>query len=528
MLLGALVSVLAAGLVGFAIVRFEYALILVLLILGVCLFLLISPIRGSVSSKKTHRRNTSGSFLVISLGLLLLLNLLAFTKGQFLQQALATAVVLLAIYPTWRYLKDRERNVPIFPFVALAFGLHYGVVFLLPIEVDPVFGNVSEESITKALILSTLGLSTLLLTFYIWRLNFLAPLIPRIPDAWAEKGAPAFGVLLGIIGLLTNASRHLLILPISPDIPESVFNFGIFVGYAGISVLFLLLLRGRLSVEYKVFLWLIILLNVPFLLGFGGAAGAFLFGSILFFLYVAETRKIPWAALGVGVAVVSLLVATRAEIRSTIDTAPSRLGRVQTSIAHLQLAASVLTEQNLQRLGERFQGVGQRVDFLTRFAYVVELTPSDIPYWQGETYKNLLWKFIPRIVYPSKPEDVVAQEFPLRYRLFGGGVPDKTVPLPLLLELYANFGPLFVVVGMFLLGLVIRVLYHVTNYTGVRGWALICAVVIGASLFDLGANFSILFGGLFLKLLALALVGVFVRVPRIRTLPQAGRVRTSQ
>lgn len=44
-----------------------------------------------------------------------------------------------------------------------------------------------------------------------------------------------------------------------------------------------------------------------------------------------------------------------------------------------------------------------RLDHFTEFAYVVYTTPNKIPYLHGETYKTLLYTFIPRMLWHNKP-----------------------------------------------------------------------------------------------------------------------------
>ena len=49
---------------------------------------------------------------------------------------------------------------------------------------------------------------------------------------------------------------------------------------------------------------------------------------------------------------------------------------------------------------------------------LVEKTPSSINYLKGETYKNLLSKFIPRLIWAEKPSDTIANYIGRKYQRF--------------------------------------------------------------------------------------------------------------
>jgi hypothetical protein len=90
------------------------------------------------------------------------------------------------------------------------------------------------------------------------------------------------------------------------------------------------------------------------------------------------------------------------------------------------------------------------------FAEVVRLTPDYVPYWKGETYWPIVWKLVPRIIYPDKPMEVSGQLFGHRYGFLS---PDDFVTsynLPQLVEFYANFGWAGVLGGMLVLGVFYR------------------------------------------------------------------------
>ncbi len=66
------------------------------------------------------------------------------------------------------------------------------------------------------------------------------------------------------------------------------------------------------------------------------------------------------------------------------------------------------------------QTVGERSATADLLADVIQRTPSDVPYWRGETYVSLVGAFVPRILWPDKPEKNIGQRFGHRYELHLG------------------------------------------------------------------------------------------------------------
>jgi hypothetical protein len=97
------------------------------------------------------------------------------------------------------------------------------------------------------------------------------------------------------------------------------------------------------------------------------------------------------------------------------------------------------------------QGKDKKVDddktFFWRLTYplsatslVKEKTPSKVPYWNGESYTNLLYKFIPRIIWKDKPSEEMGQLFGHRYEILNTWNFTTSMNTPIIAEAYMNFG----------------------------------------------------------------------------------------
>ena len=169
-----------------------------------------------------------------------------------------------------------------------------------------------------------------------------------------------------------------------------------------------------------------------------------------------------------------------------------------------------------------------RVSHVMTFAEVVRLTPDYVPFWGGETYWPLVWKLVPRALFPDKPLEITGQEFGHRYGFLS---PDDWVTsynLPQLVEFYANFGPAGVVVGMFLLGVLYRFVQSIFAHPRMGFGATVAWLYLAVKLLLIESALSMVVGGVVQALVFLWAVHVGLKIaetpgPRARPL---GRVAT--
>ena len=98
-----------------------------------------------------------------------------------------------------------------------------------------------------------------------------------------------------------------------------------------------------------------------------------------------------------------------------------------------------------------------RLDRLLPLAWLTQHTPDPIPFLHGETYIPLLFKLVPRAIFKDKPTDMTNMGQRYDFVPFGNQV--NAFKVHQLGELYANFGGLGSLLGMFVLGALYYVLY---------------------------------------------------------------------
>ncbi len=242
------------------------------------------------------------------------------------------------------------------------------------------------------------------------------------------------GIVLGIWqGIKSKNSRKILFwLALSPILPFITVSFGGFLGFGIASVIVILVfLFSRIRLQW----WYVPIIAV-----------ILYFGMSLYITYVdgrGEIREVVWG---------------NEEYSERLNVLNSEFSewqwfdwRNQEHLAHID-----------GRLNQNFLTGAARVNLDNRF----------IPYAEGETIRNALVAFIPRIIWPDKPIVAGGSEIVTRYTLmdFAFGT---TVSAGQAMEFYINYGLTGVVIGFALIGFVFawldsRSAYHLDSNNLVR------------------------------------------------------------
>jgi hypothetical protein len=143
-----------------------------------------------------------------------------------------------------------------------------------------------------------------------------------------------------------------------------------------------------------------------------------------------------------------------------------------------------------------FVNVVDRVGYINFFSKVVEDTPARVPYWGGQTYLPLLTKFIPRFIWPNKPEETIANEFGRRYGYLGRKDLNTALNLPWLIEAYANFGDFGMFIIMPLIGIFLAFLDQKFNRHDINFLEFLIGATVLFRLTLQESNFSLMVGGI--------------------------------
>jgi hypothetical protein len=177
------------------------------------------------------------------------------------------------------------------------------------------------------------------------------------------------------------------------------------------------------------------------------------------------------------------------------------------------LVGKVQAEGPLATVQDGWSIVAGRSANLDLLADVVRQTGSTVPFWGGETYLSLVGFAVPRFIWPSKPTKTLGQDFGHRYGYLDSWDTWTSINLPFLVEFYANFGEIGVLIGMMIVGLLYRLLDNDLNRAGQPLQVTICGLVLLVPLLNIESDFSLVFGGLFMN--GIALWGLLVALSQL-------------
>jgi hypothetical protein len=459
-------------------------------------------------------------FAVLYAVLIAFLNFLAVVRNAYdLATLFASLTLIVAMYPMYRWLKDRRDTepLPFFPIISLIYALYYGFSRFVPYDVYYRLSGVQEQYITEASLLSFLSVAILVGSYHLWPARIRIKEIQPLSMYWSEQRARVMALALAPIGIGATVP----ILAGYEGAAQQLVYFASYLSFVAIAILFYLQIHKKLSIGYLTLLWgglipLTILIN----LSSGFVTPAIRLIVLLLMLYFAAKRAIPWRIVVVAIAIAFILVpalALKHEYRLTYGVGGEELGitsledAVHGGVLFVETVGGSFVQQGLQVYEPAASIIINRVDAIQLFAYVLERTPETAPFLNGETYSDAPWKFVPRFIYPNKPDPSWGQFFGHRYGLLDPQDYDTSVNLSLMIEMYINFGIPGLLVGMFLLGQLYRFLSYLLNHTGAGEWITISGAVIFANLTNIESNFLLSFGGIVQWIVLLYLLGFLVR-----------------
>jgi len=421
-------------------------------------------------------------------------NLYAPADPDFTVRVFASLIVATVAVPVWLWKVGLDRTFPLMPFLCTLYALMYGVpVFLLHRYSAGEFNSapIGPQYIAQAVEYAWLGMLLILAGYYGPLHSLFAPIMPRFNLRWRDiRSVRTAAILFSIIGVVVAI--------IGVRVPVSFAQlWGYFANLSlvGIAILFILQLIGRLDRRAMLLLWIVII-PAPSLAavargGVGGAAG---FGLLLIVVYAAVTHRIPWTLLAAGTLAGLIVRSVETPYRLATWSGPlSDVSEVE-KLEYFGELAYRATIGGAVRPDALIEAGGARLAVFPLFAEVIRDTPSHVPYWGGATYYPILFKLIPRFLYPEKPEEVTGQTFGHRYGLIDASNLGTSVNFPQTVEMYANFGLRGVLIGMFIVGLFFRLIAAMFVHPGMGMGGVVAMSVLAGLTWDIESSASMVLG----------------------------------
>ena len=466
--------------------------------------------------------------LVVGLSLLYWSRPAELSKEQTL---LGLTIIGLGCIPSLIYLLEVRR--PPLPFLPLV-GLYYTFSFGLPLFTGHlqeqqlnISYRVEEASITSLWL--TIGGMVSMFSLYLAGERIVWRGTRHVQIPWDGGSFKLRCFLWGCLVLHWS----FYVLPVLNSIP-SLGQFAGPVGFLGWGLILVLWLAKRLSMIEK---YLLVPAGLVFELLFLTTTGM-LSSTIVFGLFLALVAFRYRPRLAVILAVLSLgflivLSPVKLEFRQLTwlggdQSSPSTVERARLLA---QLAENYYFPAQYGSPSEdhinMFGGLANRLSMINFLSRVVSMTPSSIPYWEGYTYRSLFTKFIPRFLWPDKPEELTGNQFGQRYGFLDPGDNTTSMNLPWIVELYANFGTWGILLGMGMFGLLLAFLNQLFNRPQMNPVEFVYGTSLVFVLFYQESSFALMIGSVFLLsialyvLLKLAYGGVVSPSKRTRRKPSA-------
>jgi hypothetical protein len=446
-------------------------------------------------------------FFLITISCLTLALYAAFIKDYEtitqLQASYATLIVMLGVLPSVVSLISRRESglLPLMPL----HGLFYALIFVLPVFSSKLdWSRVASHVITDTLILIILGLMCLYTGYYCSRslysssqrpIQFLSnvTLKRRIWIAW----------------ILFGMNMLLLFVPALRALP-SVGQLSAPLGYLSTGILFLLALENVASKKHLMLLTAAIASTFVFNLLSGSLAKAVFLLVFLGLIYWGKKRSLPWGFIFICCFIAILLQPIKQRYRAYTQDVAVISPQSYVYRAKLFYRATYDHYFNVD-YSNSSDGIDKTVidrigHSITAFADVINMTPELVPYWLGGSYQALWTSFIPRFLWPGKPQATIGNEFGHRYSQIGPEDKETSYNLPWLPELYANFGVLGVVAGMFAIGVFFRFIVQKLSVPISASIEYVLGATVTFSLFYAESNFAVMAGAVLTPYLALLLL----------------------
>ncbi len=434
------------------------------------------------------------------------------------REILGVLIVVTGFIPSLEYLW-RLRNhktseaIPFVPILGIVYIVYYGIPALSDKNIEVV---APDEAILKALWLALIGWCALLYSFYAIGLKF--SMLRPLRMEWSPERAKIASFWLLVVGSLSSgffANRFI------PAELQQIFSFISFFKELGLGILIILSLRNLLNSFWNIMIWFI-LVPVFLLLQIqtGSVAPLVLSALYIFMLFWACRSRLPWGLVLVVIVFSILLKGVLKDYRlefwnedPTVITTSSISERTFFIFDEINRK---FQEKGLEAFYESSDVVSDRLSLVSTFAHVVWLTPEQIPYWGGATYAALPSIFVPRILWPDKPQKDLGQAFGHRYEILHPEDEITSVNLPQLIEFYINFGDAGVLIGMSLMGILYGLMYAKLNTPNSGDSVVLISAAIFSRLTTLESDFSLAFGGIIQTTIILYVILRFIRLPENR------------
>ena len=415
----------------------------------------------------------------------------------------------LVLYPIFNYKIYHRENIIIIPYLHI-YCLLFFIFYCLGFFLNPEF--IFFDSLVNSNLIDVLLLSIIFFYLGYCLLNFfLKKKEIKINFLKLENNNQHFILYISLIYLFFFCL-----------VKQNYFFFKYLVYFKNMFFFLLAVSLANYFAKKKNFIKKIIFLFLFLFLLFIEASNSLIFNSFivlscfLFCLFFLDQKKLFFIFMLFSIVIFSILQASKTLHRHIIlENSNAKgnetflfLNNIYINLNYLY-NAKVSTNSNFFKDKEHRPYIHQviRGSVLRVFhspnvlSRVVKKTPEQVNFFNGKSYEGLIYKFIPRVLYPQKPEELYGNFWGKRY----GGLSDSDANtswnFPVLSEFYANFGYLGTIIGMFIMGCFLRIIsFPIINNKRNNEANLISISIFYQFLFQ-ESNLTLLLGNLYISLI---------------------------
>lgn len=430
-----------------------------------------------------------------------------------LQALLALVLFEICLYPTARYYFRAEPGLPIMSILCIAYAIQFCVPFFTRDAIFELVGaqvtNLSDSDVAAALVMAIVGVIAIQIGYY-WmrnnRVRYLAP-VARLPlkptkaILFCAVVGSLFPILFNLKGIIPEEFQQ----PLSSTLVLLQNQVLVVIGVLGWIVY-----RRKKSAIFTIWLYALVVIAAVRGISTGMLEEGLVPIGTFFVIKWWYTRRIPAVPLLVTAALVLFLSPVKADYRNNVwfggTPDAAELSTIGKARLWVEEAADYWqdTLTGSRGISEATTSATARGDLLHQVAHIYSMTPSVVPYQNGDTYSYFLVALIPRAIWPNKPATGNANNFfAVAYGVSTEeGVKTSTFGVSLLGESFINFGWFGVVLVMMVVGMVLGLLEFM--FAGPQSGPGGAAVFIAFFIFFLngiGSSAEMMFGGILQNLI---------------------------
>ena len=273
--------------------------------------------------------------------------------------------------------------------------------------------------------------------------------------------------------------------------------------------------QGELSAGERTFFFANVLLQCVGMISTLFVVGAVSLLLLAFVGYVSSSGRVPVVMCGCTLLLVATLHHGKAEMRALYwqdERRTPALSELPDFFTQwLRFGTDFSTDDETS--GKATSKLIERTSLFHIMCLVVSVTPAQQPFMSGETYKDIPYQFVPRLLWPDKPlGHVSTSKLSVYYGLQTEEDTEKTtIGFGMVTEAYANFGFYGVIVVGALLGFVIKKLKKWSEDSPLFSYGGLVVVLFLAWSFQTEFTLSIWLASLYQACLAVLLVPFTLR-----------------